>query len=113
MTDVDVLAECLQAAMAELLDTVPAHRRRSRAKPVVSPSVEAAANPRPKRTSTRRTANRAPSEPAAVDGAPEAAAAAPEKPAPESTVVRPKQVSSSASRGLVARSKAEGTRASD
>jgi hypothetical protein len=30
MTDVDVLAECLEAALAELLDTVPADKRRRR-----------------------------------------------------------------------------------
>ena len=123
MTDVDVLAECLQAAMAELLDTVPAHRRKARAKPVVSPSVEAAANPRPKRTSTRKTANLPTAATTTAAGAPEAVAPAAdeaavemsvvEEPAVESTVVRPKQVSSSASRGLVARPKAEGARASE
>ena len=96
MTDVDVLAECIESALAELLDTVPANRRRARAKPVVSPSVEAAANPKP-RAGTSRKAAAAP-------------AAAPDV---EPSAVRPKQVSSSASRGLVARPRREGNRAAE
>jgi WS/DGAT/MGAT family acyltransferase len=114
MTDVDVLAECLQAALAELLDTVPANRRRARKEPLVSPQVEAAANPRPRKTATRRT-KPAPTPvdaPASVEPAGVEAAADPTPPdllptdAPptvEPTVVRPKQVSSAGSRGLVSR----------
>jgi len=98
MTDVDVLAECLQAALAELLDTVPANRRRARAKPVVSPSVEAAANPKPRAGTSRKA---------------DAAAAPAAAPNVEPSAVRPKQVSSSASRGLVARPRREGNRAAE
>jgi hypothetical protein len=93
MTDVDVLAECLQAALAELLDTVPANRRRARKEPLVSPQVEAAANPRPRKTAARKPK---PSKPDEASGTPQA-------PKVEPTAVRPKQVSSSASRGLVTR----------
>jgi len=92
MTDVDVLAECLQAALAELLDTVPANRRRSRTEPLVSPSVERAANPRPRKAAPRKP------KPAAVDAPAKPAAAA-----VEPSAVRPAQVSSAASRGLVSR----------
>jgi hypothetical protein len=99
MTDVDVLAECLQAALAELLDTVPANRRRSRAEPLVSPQVHAAANPKPRKAAPRKP------KPAAVDGTDSPPAAAPylASDAVEPTVVRPAQVSSAASRGLVTR----------
>jgi WS/DGAT/MGAT family acyltransferase len=109
MTDVDVLAECLQAALAELLDTVPAHRRRARSEPLVSPQVEAAANPRPRKAATRK--------PRPVDPVPVEAAADPSPPdAPvsattsfEPSAVRPKQVSSAASRGLVSRPRGAAT----
>jgi WS/DGAT/MGAT family acyltransferase len=99
MTDVDVLAECLQAALAELLDTVPASRRRSRAEPLVSPQVHAAANPKPRKPAPRKP------RPAAVDAPDSPTAAAPYliSDAVEPTVVRPAQVSSAASRGLVSR----------
>jgi len=89
MTDVDVLAECLQAALAELLDTVPANRRRSRTEPLLSPSVERAANPKPRRAAARTPR---PVTPAAADTV-------------EPSGVRPAQVSSAASRGLVSRSR--------
>ena len=85
MTDVDVLAECLRSALAELLDTVPTSRRRAHATPVVSPQVEVAAKPRAHRPR------------------PTPEAGSPDDAAPESTVVRPQQVSSAASRGLVTR----------
>jgi hypothetical protein len=95
MTDVDVLAECLQAALAELLDTVPAHRRRSRTEPLVSPQVHAAANPQPRKATARKPKA---SAPAAVE-------AAPSRDAVEPSAVRPAQVSSAASRGLVTRTR--------
>ncbi len=99
MTDVDVLAECLQAALAELLDTVPANRRRSRTEPLVSPSVERAANPKPRKVAPRKP------KPASVDAPakPTAPTATPAPDAVEPTAVRPAQVSSAASRGLVSR----------
>ena len=129
MTDVDVLAECLRAALAELLDSVPAHRKKARAKPLVSPSVEAAANPRPRRLPSGTAPEVAaggsvaaevvePRPGAPVPVAPKPAAmkpvevkpvaTAPEAPAVgvEPTAVRPQQVSSAASRGLVGRPRA-------
>ena len=99
MTDVDVLAECLQAALAELLDTVPANRRRARKEPLVSPQVEAAANPRPRKTAVRKPKAPKPVEAAGTEPAPVV----------EPTVVRPKQVSSAASRGLVSRPRGTST----
>jgi diacylglycerol O-acyltransferase / wax synthase len=98
MTDVDVLAECLQAALAELLDTVPANRRRSRTEPLVSPSVQRAANPKPRKVAPRRPKLGAVDAP----GAPAAPAAGETI---EPSAVRPAQVSSAASRGLVSRSR--------
>jgi WS/DGAT/MGAT family acyltransferase len=95
MTDVDVLAECLQAALAELLDTVPANRRRSRAEPLVSPQVHAAANPQPRKATARKP----------KASAPEAVEAAPPRETVEPSAVRPAQVSSAASRGLVTRTR--------
>ena len=100
MTDVDVLAECLRSALAELLDTVPASRRRARAEPVVSPQVEVAARPR-----RRRAASRGATSPSDVTAPPEGA--------PEPPAVRPKQVSSAASRGLVARPRGGPSRAAE
>jgi hypothetical protein len=115
MTDVDVLAECLQAAMAELLDTVPANRRRARSTPVVSPSVEAAANPRRRATSGRRKSTATDGTPSVAEatGTPAAGTPSAEVPAPEGNAVRPKQVSSAASRGLVARPRGARTRAAE
>ena len=115
MTDVDVLAECLQAAMAELLDTVPANRRRARSTPVVSPSVEAAANPRRRATSGRRKSTATDGTPSVAEATETPAAGTPsaEVPAPEGNAVRPKQVSSAASRGLVARPRGARTRAAE
>ena len=115
MTDVDVLAECLQAAMAELLDTVPANRRRARSTPVVSPSVEAAANPRRRTTSGRRKSIATDGTPPVAEATETPAAGSPsaDVPAPEGNAVRPKQVSSAASRGLVARPRGAGTRAAE
>jgi WS/DGAT/MGAT family acyltransferase len=110
MTDVDVLAECLQAALAELLDTVPAHRRRSRSEPLVSPSVERAANPKPRKAAPRKPK----AAPAVVEGpasSTESSTASPTASGPvEPSAVRPAQVSSAASRGLVTRTRGAATR---
>lgn len=98
MTDVDVLAECLQAALAELLDTVPASRRRPQSDSVVAPAVDVAANPR----------RRSPRPRAATP--PDAATPSDADPVP---TIRPRQVSSAASRGLVARPRGGGPRPDD
>jgi diacylglycerol O-acyltransferase / wax synthase len=135
MNDVDVLAECLENSLAELLDTVPPSVRRRR-----RGSTSAGESPRePRRAATRAAAPRKPrpkraapvahaglaAEPdvdltdSVVSPAPETdghadvpVTAAPEQPAEPAAgvdaggavaepVVRPRQVSSSASRGLV------------
>jgi hypothetical protein len=122
MTDVDVLAECLETALAELLDTVPSDKRRQR------PAASVDKPQRPRSTRKRRPAA---SDPAplrvvtpddgstsaadaietATDLAAQVAVAAeheavglvePTSDVPPPNGVRPKQVSSSASRGLVA-----------
>ena len=72
MTDVDVLAECLESSLAELLETVPRKNRPKKAAPAPKPAPRTAAK----------------SERAASG---------------TGTVVRPAQVKSAPSRGLVAR----------
>ena len=96
MTDVDVLAECLQSALAELLETVPAHRRRSRGTPGVAPAVDAAAGSS-RRAAPRRVGGEGAPEPDPGDGATSRSGAA------GVPAVRPRQVPSAPSRGLVPR----------
>lgn len=131
MTDVDVLAECLGTALAELLYTVPAQKRRPRPaaavdtpqlprttrkrKPaVVTPPAgrptEPAAEPVPVEAALAEPALEEPVpvevalvEPVPVEPLPvERAAAVGDETGVPPSAVRPKQVSSSASRGLVA-----------
>jgi hypothetical protein len=101
MTDVDVLAECLEGALQELLDTVPG-RRRSRSNLTRAEKRAVAEKPAPVKAA--KATPSAPAKPTAVPTTP----TAPSDEEPPSTPsvtpsVRPKQVSSSASRGLVTR----------
>ncbi len=116
MTDVDVLAECLGTALAELLDTVPAQKRRPRP----AAAIDTPQPPRPTRKRkpaavappagrpTEPLAEPVPVEAALVESARvealpvERAAAVGDETGVAPSAVRPKQVSSSASRGLVA-----------
>ena len=95
MTDVDVLAECIQTALYELLDTVPDRRRRSRARPPGAAAPVSTSDPQVERAPTRRPPSAGTTAASAPVGTDVDAPAAPS--------VRPKQVSSSASRGLVTR----------
>ena len=111
MTDVDVLADCLETSLSELLDTVPKSRRR----PGAAPSADVRQPPRVARpTSAARKPRKTAAKPVIV--APpvddDLAATGTEAGGAEQVdvvagetgpTVRPRQVSSSASRGLVAR----------
>jgi hypothetical protein len=90
MTDVDVLAECLESALAELLGTIPAAKRPKDAKP--APATRRAA---------RRPARAAEQAPASVAEAPAPKTADAPAASGVTPVVRPRQVPSAPSRGLV------------
>lgn len=87
MTDVDVLAECLETALGELLETIP---KKNRPKRSATPAGSGPATRPTGKRSQVRTVDR-------PDAAP-----TPAEPA-GGGVVRPQQVASSPSRGLVAR----------
>ena len=145
MNDVDVLAECLENALAELLDTVPRSKRtpvqegdaikaprrtadkaldkaarkaaKDKAAGDKAAKDRAAKSPKAKVSKSESSKAKAakgqaaaPESPAVQDVEPEVtqptdgvseAAAAPTAPSPRPPVVRPEQVSSAASRGLV------------
>ena len=145
MNDVDVLAECLENALAELLDTVPQSKRtpvhegdaikaprrtadkaldkaarkaaKDKAAGDKAAKDRAAKSPKAKVSKSESSKAKAakgqaaaPESPAVQDVEPEVtqptdgvseAAAAPTAPSPRPPVVRPEQVSSAASRGLV------------
>jgi diacylglycerol O-acyltransferase len=119
MTDVDVLADCLETSLAELLDTVPKVRRRPRPAAATDARQPPRSERRPTTTSQprrapRRAASPAPAPAAASDltadvtvdvepsgAVTEASADGPGPGRPDA--VRPRQVSSAASRGLVPR----------
>ncbi len=98
MTDVDVLAECLETALGELLETIP---KKNRPKRVVPGSDGTATRPGSARSASASKAT-APKSVKAVPSAPSKPAAAGDE-TTAATVVRPKQVSSAPSRGLVGR----------
>jgi WS/DGAT/MGAT family acyltransferase len=102
MTDVDVLAECLETSLQALLDTVPRRARGSKPKAPASTSLGASASAATAATpATKPTVAKAPAKKAPVT---KPKPATPQVEAePGATSVRPKQVSSAASRGLVAR----------
>jgi hypothetical protein len=108
MTDVDVLAECLETSLQALLDTVPRSSRGSKqraatagakaapakAAPVKAAPVKAA----PAKVAKPAQATKSATAPTAPDTSSAESAAA-----PPASAVRPQQVSSAASRGLVSR----------
>jgi WS/DGAT/MGAT family acyltransferase len=107
MTDVDVLAECLETSLQALLDTVPRRARGSKPKPA-SPTAAAPASAPVAATpattpATTPAAAKTPAKKAPVKKTPVTKPAEPVDAQPGATSVRPKQVSSAASRGLVAR----------
>ena len=97
MTDVDVLAECLETALSELLETIP---KKSRPPRLAPGSDGTATRPAAGRSASASTAVSTASKPVKAAAAPaDGSASEP----PSATVVRPQQVSSAPSRGLVAR----------
>jgi WS/DGAT/MGAT family acyltransferase len=122
MTDIDVLADCLETSLAELLDTVPKKRRRPRAqaeadtrpprrvtRPSTAPRASRVETPQPEATAPATAPadtmaeDTAPNDTAPKDTAPDVTRPVDTDPAPVTPSVRPRQVSSSASRGLVSR----------
>ena len=108
MTDVDVLAECLVASLHELLDTIPKSGRRTSTRgpaPTTAPAARRAATAGSSSARPRTTKPRA--VPAEGSGSQaDRAGATSDAPAPPTSSVRPRQVSSSASRGLAGKSRA-------
>jgi WS/DGAT/MGAT family acyltransferase len=97
MTDVDVLAECLETSLQALLDTVPRSARGSKPRSATPrPTAAPAKATKPaKTTPPAKPAQTTAPTPGAPSGDPAAA--------PPASAVRPQQVSSAASRGLVSR----------
>jgi diacylglycerol O-acyltransferase len=108
MTDVDVLAECLETSLQALLDTVPRRSRGSKPRasatgPAASvPSAPATTAPATKTPATKTSKSKTPATKTPATKTPATRTGADDD-APAATSVRPKQVSSAASRGLVSR----------
>jgi WS/DGAT/MGAT family acyltransferase len=103
MTDVDVLAECLETALTELLETIP---KKNRPKRSATPAGSGPATRPTGKRSVTRTADRPEATPKSVPAPAPADVRPAAKPAAQdtsATVVRPQQVASAPSRGLVAR----------
>jgi WS/DGAT/MGAT family acyltransferase len=111
MTDVDVLAECLVASLHELLDTIPKSGRRTSTRgpaPTTAPAARRAATAGSSSATPKTTKPKA--VPATASRAlADASGATPEGSEPPTSAVRPRQVSSSASRGLAGRSRTKPT----
>ena len=105
MTDVDVLAECIVASLHELLDTIPKSGRRTSTRgpaPTTAPAARRAATAGS--SSARPKSARPKAVPAAAGSERPSESATTESPPPPA--VRPRQVSSSASRSLARKPRA-------